>query len=29
MIAAEPSPGLPAKDIAERDAILDSIRIEP
>jgi hypothetical protein len=29
MIAAEQSPGSPPKDIAERDAILDSIRIEP
>ena len=29
MIAAEQSPGSPSEDIAERDAILDSIRIEP
>ena len=29
MIAAETSAGSPAQDIAERDAILDSIRIEP
>ncbi|MEX2458056.1 MAG: hypothetical protein WD770_03615, partial [Actinomycetota bacterium] len=29
MIAAERSPGSPAKDVAEQRAILDSIRIEP
>lgn len=29
MIAAETSPDSPVQDIAERDAILDSIRIEP
>jgi hypothetical protein len=29
MIAAERSPGSPSEDIAERDTILDSIRIEP
>ena len=29
MIAGEQSPGSPAQDIAERDSILDSIRIEP
>lgn len=29
MIVAEQSPGSPTEDIAERDAILDSIRIEP
>ena len=29
MIAAEGSPGSPAEDVAERDAILDTIRIEP
>jgi hypothetical protein len=29
MIAAEASVGSPAEDLAERDAILDSIRIEP
>jgi hypothetical protein len=29
MIVAEQSPGAPAQDLAERDAILDSIRIEP
>jgi hypothetical protein len=29
MIAGEQSPGSPAQDLAERDSILDSIRIEP
>jgi hypothetical protein len=29
VIAAERSPGLPSRDLAERQAILDSIRIEP
>jgi len=29
VIAAERSPGLPAGDLAEQQAILDSIRIEP
>ena len=29
MIASEGSPGSPPEDVAERDAILDSIRIEP
>ena len=29
MIVAEQSPGSPSGDVAERDAILDSIRIEP
>jgi hypothetical protein len=29
MIAAEHSPGSPAEDLAERDAILESIVIEP
>jgi hypothetical protein len=29
VIAAERSPGLPSKDLAEQQAILDSIRIEP
>ena len=29
MIAAEQSRGSPSEDIAERDAILESIRIEP
>jgi hypothetical protein len=29
MIASEQSPGSPSEDVAERDAILDSIRIEP
>jgi hypothetical protein len=29
VIAAERSPGLPARDLAEQRAILDSIRIEP
>jgi hypothetical protein len=29
LIAAEQSPGSPSGDVAERDAILDSIRIEP
>jgi hypothetical protein len=29
MIAAEQSPGSPSEDLAEQQAILDSIRIEP
>lgn len=29
MIASEQSLGSPSEDIAERDTILDSIRIEP
>jgi hypothetical protein len=29
MIAAERSPGSPPEDLAEQQAILDSIRIEP